>query len=250
MGREWPSPKDLAGAAIQTALTDSGQSAQLSAAIDCIAAIRTFEDSGLSMGTGTPDNVPQSYAQAGGVEPDHFLYADIGGQSPQAMVNEMAGAVRRGEYRAVLIAGAEANGTAKRARKQSVKLDWTQKSDRDYDNRISSFAILSRAEIRNGIISMPLAYSLIETARRARLGLGVTGYEAEMAALWAAFSERSLERIHAQFARKWDAGALQSGGDGNYRLTQIYRRWMVAQDAVDVAAALILTRAVLPANWG
>ncbi|MFC4293328.1 hypothetical protein ACFOWX_12965 [Sphingorhabdus arenilitoris] len=250
LGLEWPSPTDLTSAAIKTALDDSGQGAALTAAIDCIAAIRSFEDSGVSMGTGSPENVPQAYAHAAGIAPQHFIYADIGGQSPQAIVSEMAGAVRRGEYRAVVIAGGEANGTAKRARKQGKQLDWRQPSDIAFDNRLSSYPILSRAEIRHAVISMPLAYSLIETARRVRLGLSPAEYDGEMAQLWAAFSARSLGRDHAQFAKDWTAEALQSDADGNYQLTQIYRRWMVAQDAVDVAGALILTTAGMARQLG
>ena len=167
LAMEWPSPVDLAGAAIRQALTDSGAGDALGAAIDCVAAIRTFEDSGLAMGTGSPDNVPHAYAVAGGISAEHHVYADIGGQSPQALVSEFAEKLRSGQHKAVLIAGAEAIGTAKRARKAGVELNWRMESDRPFDNRLSDFPILDRAEIRHGIISMPLAYSLIENARAA-----------------------------------------------------------------------------------
>ncbi len=239
----WPSPSQIAGAAIKVALSDCGQATAMAAAIDCIAAIRTFEDSGLKMGTGSPDNVPQSYAGHAGINPGSFVYADVGGQSPQALVSEFAEAVSRGEYRAVVIAGAEAIGTAKRARKQGVELDWNEPSETPFDNRISDFPILSRAEIRHGIVSMPLAYSLIETARRGRMELDLARYQTEMSRLWSAFSEKSLDREHAQFARKWNVDDLDNAADGNYRLTEMYRRWLVAQDAVDVGGALILTTA-------
>jgi acetyl-CoA C-acetyltransferase len=243
LGVDWPCPADLAGVAIKTALADSGQAHALAGLIDCIAATRTFEDSGLSFGTGSPDNVPEAYAKAGALAPRHFIYADVGGQSPQALVSDLAAAVQQGEYRGVVIAGAEANGTAKRARKEGRVLDWRQVSDTPFEDRISAFPILSRPEIRHGIVSMPLAYSLIETARRVSLKMNEAAYESEMATLWAAFSGKSLTREHAQFARLWSAEELQQDAGGNYRLTQIYRRWMVAQDAVDVGAALILTTA-------
>lgn len=246
----WPSPTLLAGSAIKAALADSGLAAALADMIDCIAAIRTFEDSGLTMGTGSPDNVPAAYALAGGISADTFIYADVGGQSPQALVNEFAGAVQRGEFRAVVIAGAEAIGCVKRARKQGVELNWNDPSDAAFDNRVSGYPILSRAEIRHGIVSMPLAYSWIETARRARLELDLDAYQAEMAQLWSAYSDKSLSRKHAHFAAAWDADALIAAGDGNYQITEIYRRWMVAQDAVDLGAALILTTAGLAHDIG
>jgi len=156
-----------------------------------IAAIRTFEDSGVSMGTGSPDNVPEAFGAAGGISAARLIYADVGGQSPQAMVHELAGEIRRGETGLAVIVAAEAMGTAKRARKAGVELDWRLASDTPFDNRLSSFPILSRAEIRHGIISMPLAYSLLENARRLGLGLSREDYLVHMAELGAAMSVAS-----------------------------------------------------------
>lgn len=238
VSREWPSPRELAGAAIKAALADCGQGEAVAAAVDTIAAIRTFEDSGVSMGTGSPDNVPEAFGAAGGISASRLIYADVGGQSPQAMVNELAGAIRRGEIEVAVIVGAEANGTAKRARKAGVELDWRVPSDTPFDNRLSSFPILSRAEIRHGIISMPLAYSLMENARRLSLGISSDDYQVRMAELGAAMSVKSLARDHAQFAQHFIAG-----DESDYRLTDIYRRWRVAQDAVDLGGAIILTSA-------
>ena len=243
MAADWTSPCVLASTATKVALADSGQAAGLVEAVDCVAAIRTFEDSGVSMGTGSPDNAPDAYAKAAGLSPEKLIYADVGGQSPQGLVNDLAGALHRGEIQAAVISGAEAMGSAKRARKEGRKLDWSAQSDHDFDNRLSDFPILSRAEIRHGIISMPLAYSLIENARRIERGLDADAYENEMAQLWSAFSAKAGTREHAQFPRDWNAAELCDDANGNYQLTSVYRRWMVAQDAVDVGAACILTTA-------
>jgi acetyl-CoA C-acetyltransferase len=240
---EWPSPRELAGAAIRIALADTGQPQSVAAAVGTIAAIRTFEDSGVSMGTGSPDNVPEAFGAAGGIHAARLIYADVGGQSPQAMVNELASAIRRGEIEVAVIVGAEANGTAKRARKAGVELDWRLPSETPFDNRLSAFPILNRTEIRHGIISMPLAYSLMENARRLESGMARKEYQAHIAELDAAMSVQSLTRDHAQFARAWSAAELMDDGDGNYALTDIYRRWHVAQDAVDLGGAIILTSA-------
>ena len=240
---EWLSPREFAGAAIRAALADTGQAEAVSAAIDTIAAIRTFEDSGVSMGTGSPDNVAEAFGAAGVISAKRLIYADVGGQSPQAMVNELAGEIRRGEMQVAVIVAAEANGTAKRARKAGVELDWKLPSDTPFDNRLSSFPILSRAEIRHGIISMPLAYSLLENARRLNLNISREDYLVRMAELGAAMSCKSLSRKHAQFAKHFTISDLVSGQEGNYLLTDIYRKWHVAQDAVDLGGAIILTSA-------
>lgn len=240
---EWPAPRDLAGAAIKAALGDTRQPQAVSAAIHTIAAIRTFEDSGVSLGTGSPDNTPEAFGAAGGVSAQRLIYADVGGQSPQAMLNELAGDIRRGACSMAVLVAAEATGTAKRARKAGISLDWGLASDTPFDNRLSTFPILSRTEIRHGIISMPLAYSLIENARRIENGLDGEAYAREMAALWSAFSVKAATRTHAQFPGLRSPEALQSDDNGNYPLTDIYRRWHVAQDAVDLGGAVILTSA-------
>jgi acetyl-CoA C-acetyltransferase len=240
---EWPSPRELAGAAIKVALADTGQSPSVAAAIDTIAAIRTFEDSGVSLGTGSPDNTPEAFGAAGGISAARLIYADVGGQSPQAMLNELAGDIRRGTCAVAVLVAAEATGTAKRARKAGVTLDWRLPSETPFDNRLSSFPILSRTEIRHGIISMPLAYSLIENARRMELGLSDDAYAQELAALWSAFSAKAQARTHAQFPGYRTPEAMLSDDNANYPLTDIYRRWHVAQDAVDLGGAIILTSA-------
>jgi acetyl-CoA C-acetyltransferase len=122
-------------------------------------------------------------------------------------------------------------------------LDWGLPSDTPFDNRLSTFPILSRTEIRHGIISMPLAYSLIENARRMALKLDGDVYAHQMSALWSAFSIKAETRTHAQFPGFRSPEALQSDDNGNYPLTDIYRRWHVAQDAVDLGGAVILTSA-------
>ena len=71
--------------------------------------------------------------QASGLSPKNLIYADIGGQTPQAMVNELAGEIHRGEIDVVVIAAGEAIGSGKRARKAGVTLDWNQPADRDFD---------------------------------------------------------------------------------------------------------------------
>ena len=240
---EWPCPADLAGQAIKVALADTGQPDAVAAAIDTIAAIRTFEDSGVSLGTGSPENVPEAFGAAGGIRADRLIYADVGGQSPQAMVNELAGAIRRGETQVAILVAAEATGTAKRARKAGVELNWRLSSDTPFDNRLSTFPILSRAEIWHGIISMPLAYSLLENARRLGLGISCEDYLVHMAELGSAMSAKSLAREHAQFAKHFTTRDLMSDLESDYPLTDIYRRWRVAQDAVDLGGALVLTSA-------
>ena len=94
-----------------------------------------------------------------------------------------------------------------------------------------------------GIISMPLAYSLLENARRIERGMSRHDYVVEMARQGAAMSVKSLTREHAQFPMAFTPEQLVAEHESDYLITDIYRRWRVAQDAVDLGGAIILTSA-------
>ncbi|VAV91228.1 hypothetical protein MNBD_ALPHA04-2141 [hydrothermal vent metagenome] len=244
MGLEWPTTTDLASAAVKVALDDSGARDALSNSVDCLLSTRLFHDSGLPHDFGSPENLPEAIAQASGLDPATLLYGDVGGQSPQKHLNQLACQVYDGEYTAMVIASAENVGTVKRARRSGKELDWTRKATREMtDLRTDEDKMLTAYEWRQGLINMPMSYGIVENARRARLGMDRESYAKDMAELWSALSGVSVTREHAQFARGWTAEELLADENANYRLNDPYRRWMVAQDAVDLGAAVIMTTA-------
>ncbi len=243
LGLEWPSPVDLASAAAKAALTDSGVAEKLGASIDCLLATRLFHDSGVQHAYGSPDNFPDAIAQAAGLTPAQLIYGDVGGQSPQKHINELAIQLHEGKIKAALLCGAESIGTVKRAKKAGHEMDWNQSSDRDFIDKRTEFPVLTMYEFRHGIISMPMAYGLLENARRSRLNMDRDSYAADMAELWSAFSSVASSREHAQFAKDWSAEELLQDDGGNYQLNDPYRRWMVAQDAVALGGAVVMTTA-------
>ena len=93
------SPVGLAAKAAALALTDSGGAAALAKSIDTVAAIRFFEHStrGEAMVAhpfGCSDNVPLAIARRVDIEPRQAIYADVGGQTPQRLVNRYAAAIQ------------------------------------------------------------------------------------------------------------------------------------------------------------
>tara|TARA_R110000772_G_scaffold20609_5_gene57385 strand:+ start:3977 stop:5494 length:1518 start_codon:yes stop_codon:yes gene_type:complete len=250
LGLKWPSPVDLASAAVKAALADSGADGKLVDSIDCLLATRLFHDSGMPHQFGSPDNLPDSIARASGLNPSQLIYGDVGGQSPQKYIHKLAVELYEGTIKAAVLCGSEAIGTVKRAKKAGHEMDWNQPSDRGFIDKRSDFSILTKYEIRHGIISMPMAYGLLENARRNRLEMDRANYAKEMAELWSALSSVASSRTHAQFAKHWSAEELLQDGGGNYQLNDPYRRWMVAQDAVALGGAVILTTAGHAADLG
>ena len=198
----------------------------------------------MSMGTGSPDNVPEAFGAAGGISAARLIYADVGGQSPQAMVNR---AGRRNPARRNRTCyhrcQAKRPGPRSAHAERGFSSTGSLPSDTPFEDQRSEFSILTRREIRHGIVSMPLAYSLLENARRIERGMNRHDYLVEMARMGAAMSAKSLNRVHAQFPMAFTPEQLVAEHDSDYHITDIYRRWRVAQDAVDLGGAIILTSA-------
>ena len=237
---DYLNPLDLAAAAARAAAADAGLPSL--EPVDTLVVIRSFHDSGVPCPFGGAVNSPRSLARRLGIDPPHAVYGEVGGHTPQRYIHEFAHKIMNGEFGCVLIAGAEATGSVKRAVRAGVALDWHEQDDGALEDRVSSGPILSRDEIRHGIVSMPLAYSLIENARRRAAGASHAQHRATMAKLWTPMAAVALEQPHAQFKRNAVTGMTFMTFDAdNYPLTDIYTRWLVAQDAVDLGAALLLT---------
>ena len=86
-----PSPLSLMVEASRSALADTG-GAGIAGAVDTIAVVRIFEDSvrNAPHPHGHNTNLPGTLARDIGASPARLIYETVGGQSPQALVNEMA----------------------------------------------------------------------------------------------------------------------------------------------------------------
>lgn len=241
-----PSPQSLMQHAAERALADTGAGEAMRACIDVVAVVRHFADSAPGMvpeGTGGCDKPPLGLSARLGIAPARAIYSIVGGQSPQALVNEFAAAIHAGEARCVLLAGSEAIAAAKTAARKGITLDWNETAKGEMDDRGLGPMLLDAYELRNGVGAPIHTYPLFEHALRARLGRSRAEHLAEMSELWAGFSEVAAANPYAQFPRAMDADYLATASDGNYPVAEPYLKWHVAQDAVNQGAALILTSA-------
>ena len=103
-------PITIAERAARLALADAGVSADQ---VDVIACTRQFDESvpGFPPMLGGPDNFPRALANRLDAKPDRCIYAVTGGQSPQELVTELAGAIAAGTTRIALAVAAEAIST-------------------------------------------------------------------------------------------------------------------------------------------
>ena len=100
---------------------------------------------------------PRDLCRALAVAPRDLHYTHVGGNTPQWQVNEAAERIHNGELKVVLIAGAEAMYSARRARAQGIDLGWSPRGTptRDVGDGRSG---VSEIEARHGA-TLPLPTS-------------------------------------------------------------------------------------------
>ncbi len=234
-----PSPLSLAADASRTALADAGLAGS---EVDTLAFVRIFEDSVPSAPHphGHNTNLPGTLAREIGASPARLIYSTVGGQSPQSLVSEFADAIHAGEADCALIAGSEAIGASKAARRAGITLDWADGSDLAFDDRGMGTPLLSRHEIKHGLVAAPNIYALFETAIAAREGRARSAHRAAMSSLFAKFSAVAAENPYAQFPTARSADWLATPSKENYELADPFLKWHVAQDAVNQGAAVLV----------
>ncbi len=238
-----PNPSSLRCAAAHAALDDSGARDLLIKAIDRVVVVRTMLDSipGTRPSFGRCENPPATLSAQLGIVGGEQIYSVVGGDQPQALVNEAAEDIFNGAVHVVLLAGAEATAAMKTALKHNIKLDWLQSSSADMDDRGLGASLLSAYEINNGLGMPTHTYPAFEHALRGRLGLSREAYLQQMSALWAGFSDIAAQNPYAQFRTARSAAFLSTISTDNYPIADPYLKWHVAQDAVNQGAAVIMT---------
>jgi acetyl-CoA C-acetyltransferase len=236
-----PSPLSLMVDASKAALADTG-AAGIAAAIDTIAVVRIFEDSvrGAPHPHGHNTNLPGTLARDIGASPAHLIYETVGGQSPQALVNEMAAKVFAGEIDCALISGSEANRASKGARRHGVEIDWADGSDANYEDRGTGPMMLSREEIKHGIVAPAYFYALFENAFAAREGRSRSQHRRAMAELFQPFTAVAARNPYSQFPVEHSVAFLSTPSRENYEYADPFLKWFIAQDAVNQGAAAIV----------
>lgn len=238
-----PSPQSLRAEATRRALADSGVAQALAASIDRVVAVRTMLDSvpGAPQPFGRCANPPGTLAADAGLAPRDAVYSQVGGDQPQALVNQSAAAISAGECRAILLAGSEATAAMKAALKAGIEVDWSHSVDGEHSDLGLGAPLLCRYEITNGLGAPTQTYPAFENALAARLGHGRHGHRALMSALWSGFALVAARYPFAQFPVERSAEFLSTPSAENYPVADPYLKWDVAQDAVNQGAAVILT---------
>jgi len=247
------SPMQLAAEAAKSAIGDCG-AAHIAGHIDTICVTKLFSDMGHLWPSpwGRSDNPPESVARQIGANPDHRIYTQTGGNEPQSRVIEFAADIAAGERSVVLLAGAEALKNQRHAQRKGETLDWNEHFEQALDDRGFGDHVATSQEMKNGLINVIYYYALVEQAQRHQMRRSVKEHREAMAEFFETFSDVASTNPYAQFPGKQTAQEILDAPN----LTHLYTKRMIAQDGVNLGAALIMCSvgkakelAIPPTQW-
>jgi acetyl-CoA C-acetyltransferase len=235
---------ELATAATRAALADTGADvAAVARAIEVFAGLRQFEicTPFSKPPLGCSDNYVRSVAQRVGADPARAILEPIGGNGPQKLMTEFAGAIAAGDHEVVLILGSEPGSTAKYFSGRNDKPDFTEHVGGQLEDRGYGFEqYMSEYTAKHGLTGAPVQYGLLDNARRARLNLSVGDYRRRMAELFAPFSKVAAKNPFSSSPVERSVAEIETVTDENRMICDPYPRLLVARDTVNQGAAALV----------
>jgi acetyl-CoA C-acetyltransferase len=238
-----PSPTILLKIAAERAATDAGLGAAGLTAIEDLAVVGfTIDAPGSKRVMPHSTNPPASLAKALGAAPRWSVYSEMGGNTPQYLINTLAERIARGETDLAMTVGCEFLGSAmKRLTKGLGFDDWQEDEDLPAPQRIGDPRPGSTAyEGRHGLNRPINIYPLFENAVRAREGRSIADHQRRMGALFADFTEVAADNPEAWFPVARSAEELITVSEKNRMIGFPYPKLLNAIMEVDQSAAVIL----------
>lgn len=183
------------------------------------------------------DNLAQQLADHLQLKPGERKISGLSGTHPQRFINEAAEQIISGKRRAVLVTGAEAFATKKRAKKDSRTLDWPKAQQKPGHVFEDPFI---PTEIAHEVFQAYTTFALLDSARRAKLGLSLDDNRRQQAQMMAHFSAVAAQNSRAWFPKAYTAEQLFDITDSNRMVSSPYSKNVMAFMDVDMAASIII----------
>jgi acetyl-CoA C-acetyltransferase len=196
------------------------------------------------------DPAPELARRLGALRAD-VRCSGMGGSIPQWLVNRSAELVAQGGQPRVLIAGAEALATRRRARTQGVALDWpTSEGWPDTWPPLEPDVGLHPVEGAHGLAQATTMYALVESAVAHGAGHDPATHRAAIGELMARFNAVAVDNPVSWFPTPRDAEQIMTVTPDNRMVYFPYPKYVNAVMNVDMAAAIIVTDAATARSWG
>jgi len=175
------------------------------------------------------------------IDPAEHLRSAVGGNSPQALLDDACLAIATGHHDVVLLAGAEVGYTKALARREGVHLEWSK------DDGEQPCAVMGDerpgthdAELAVSLFLPVQIYPLFENAVRHAAGRSLADHSALVTGLWSRFSEVAAANPYAWSPTALTPEQIGTPSAGNRMVAFPYTKLQVANIQVDQAAAVIL----------
>lgn len=250
----------LLGQGEVTLKTKALNEAQEPLALMEIAARRALEDAGLAGALQHIDSLdvvaeyswpyadaPAQLAQQLGIAPARLSYGEVGGESPLRFIHEAALRIQRGESRAALVVGAEAEYSVQAARKAGANLPWSPRSIAPLKRGVSWLHPLA---VQLGVAAPPSVYPFFENASLAAWGQTPAQALQESGRLWADFSRVAQGNAAAWTRQAFTPEDITHVTPENRLIAWPYSVRVIANPQVNQGAAVLLMDAVLAQALG
>ena len=175
----------------------------------------------------------------------------MGGSIPQWLVNRAAELVVAGSQPRVLIAGAEALATRRRARKLGVALDWPSSEGwPDTWPPIEPDLGVHPVERAHGLVQATTMYALVESAVAHGAGHDPATHGRAVGDLMARFNAVAVGNPISWFPTRRDSAEIMTVTPDNRMICFPYPKYVNAVMDVDMGAAIIVTDAATARSWG
>jgi len=237
-----PEPVDMMRETLEAAAADSG-APDLLRASDSIRVVQL-----LSWRYPDPGKL---LAERLGASPRETVLTTTGGNSPQMLVNDTAGAIQAGDVDVALIVGAEAMFTRFRARRQKAWLEWTTQENTSPTQVVGDdTAGTNDIEMSRAMALPTQIYPIFENAIRAASGASLDDHARHISELWARFSAVAAKNPYAWSQTELTAEEIRTVTVDNRLIGFPYTKAMNANLDTDQAAAVIMCSAAAAAAAG
>lgn len=237
--------------AVASQALQSSRCSKLAQAIDAVATVRFIADTNPDLVPLMPRNPGKSLAQRLGINDPACFQTDVGGNTPQFLVNHFAHQLADGNCTAVLISGAELLNTFLDALRNGHDISaWAGEKTTPPIMIGEEKDGLNDIEKAHGLFEPVNTYPLFESALRHHLGGDPADQDAITAELCSRMSAVAATNPHAWRQERQDAISIGTVTDKNRYIGFPYTRDMNAQLSVDMAAAVIMTTAGKAAELG
>ncbi|MBC7504470.1 MAG: acetyl-CoA acetyltransferase, partial [Sandarakinorhabdus sp.] len=195
------------------------------------------------------DRVAARLTERLGINPARAAYGVVGGETPTARIHEAALRIINGNSLVAVVTAGEAAHAVGKAKAAGVQLPWTPPS-RTPENPIITADHVTDMAIRHGIVQPAHIYPLYENATTAAWGLTPAEALAESGAAYAKISLAAAANPYAWNPSAFTAEAIVTPAPDNRMIAWPYTKRMVANNTVNMGAAVIMTTLALARDAG